>query len=328
MDLLQQPPPPPAVEPQLPPGQPDDVDADADMGDIEQHYSILDHWGEAACCFVDPIRVGLAALKDVGMVSLDAGDLVRRVLQNASANYPPPGDTLDYGPPDVDVRPSTGSTQRDDVTSTVLTALQPLLRSMDRRFASIEACLRASDARPPGATSTRQRPAHQPNSDTPHPPNGTRSYATAASTEPSTPTQTKDPHGRAPPQTRPKPKGPAKPARWIVRFGNNPPPELHGRDPLLMARALRTRLAAIPTAAALTVLAVEQTVSGNLILSFTPTSPRRDVEMHIPTIRAALGLGPDVRISPDVPWSKLTLGFVPTRLSQDYSPGYPASYST
>ncbi|PCH33458.1 hypothetical protein WOLCODRAFT_147554 [Wolfiporia cocos MD-104 SS10] len=166
MDLLQQPPPPPAVELQLPPGQPNDVNADVDMGDIgdqptqaptdkfesttcialdalhsavsdfrfqltnpekEQHYSILDHWGEAACCFVDTIRVGLAALKDVGMVSLDASDLVCRELQNASANYPPPGDTLDYGPLDVDVQPSMGYTQWDNITSTILTALQPLL---------------------------------------------------------------------------------------------------------------------------------------------------------------------------------------------------------
>ncbi|PCH36468.1 hypothetical protein WOLCODRAFT_157171 [Wolfiporia cocos MD-104 SS10] len=236
MDLLQKPPPPPAVELQLPPAN---VDADADMGDIneqntgppsdkyeaamrtaldalhsavadfrfqmadpekEQHYSILDHWGEAACCFLGAVRVGLNALKDVGLDSSDAGDTVRRELHNASTNYPPLGDTLDYGLPDTDTHPPERPTQQDNTTSAVLAAIQPLLRTIDRRFSNIKARLCDSDARPAERSSARQPPAsqHQLTFNDPRPPAGTHSYATAASTGTPIANPQKEPTGRAP----------------------------------------------------------------------------------------------------------------------------------
>ncbi|KZT09918.1 uncharacterized protein LAESUDRAFT_711788 [Laetiporus sulphureus 93-53] len=249
-----------------------------DLGDDEglRATPATTRWATTVEHILNAIQQITASVKDCPYVG--NANLVHRVRERITSTHRDVGANwlLEYADP-PSFAPQPISSGAAAITAAVTAAMEPFVQRVDRRLASLEEKAKESRSNPNTYSRRRQRS--------------------------SVPILT---------PARPSARGPVAPARWIARFVDKPPAKLTATDPLVLVRQLCSRLAAVPTSATVHVLAIERTLTGNLVITFTATTPRVDIASHLPTIQSALGVPEHNIVSADVAWSKMTLGFVPT----------------
>ncbi|PCH35885.1 hypothetical protein WOLCODRAFT_156583 [Wolfiporia cocos MD-104 SS10] len=103
---------------------------------------------------------------------------------------------------------------------------------------------------------------------------------------------------------------------WVIRLGGNIPdnlahpiPESHIHQ--MLWRDMSKHAAWRNQNSNL--LAVKRAPTGNLVLVFPPSTTRDTITRFLPLIRSILKLPDETIISPNIPWSKLVLRYVPCR---------------
>ena len=135
---------------------------------------------------------------------------------------------------------------------------------------------------------------------------GASTYASTAASPPSE-------NAAATKLTKPAPRKPPSPVRFVVRYKGAPPAADSRPLSLILSKKINRKLSSIPTAEGLQVIGTHWNPSGNLILTFPPSANPKLIAVNLPSIREALDLDPDHTISRDTRWSKVVLAGVLAR---------------